>query len=229
MDSRTRFPDQDPPAAAALYLSALDHERPYSTAELRHAVSRTFTAVTQPAALLDLYQRSVQGAHTAAELEVRARRRSWALHMARHLALNDDRPLAAAAARPAWEESVTAFSEPPPRMHATSPSDQAGPGHSPATSRTTTLRELRAARRRPAEVAAAVVGAQMAGVVAANEAPGLLAVSWAGPLNIGLTLVLVQLVITGLAVLWHTRYARNSLDPMAERHSTSFAQLESHR
>ncbi|WP_162931270.1 DUF485 domain-containing protein [Streptomyces sporangiiformans] len=92
-----------------------------------------------------------------------------------------------------------------------------------------TLRELRAARRRPARVAVAVVGAQMAGVVLANEAPGLMAVSWAGPLNLGLTLVLVQVVITGSAVLWYTRYARNSLDPMAARHSASFTQLESHR
>jgi len=118
---------------------------------------------------------------------------------------------------------------PPPRMPTTPPSGQAEARPAPVAGRTTTLRELRAARRRPAWVAAMVVGAQMAGVVLANEAHGLMAVSWAGPLNIGLTLVLVQLVITGLAVLWHTRYARNSLDPMAERHSTSFTPLESHR
>ncbi|TPQ18470.1 hypothetical protein [Streptomyces sporangiiformans] len=133
MDSRTPFPDQDPPAAAALYLSALDHEHLYSDAELRQAVSRAHAAVGQPAALLDLYRRSVQEAHTA-ELDVRAQRRSWALRMARHLGLDDDRPLAAAPARAraAWEEPVMAFSELPPRRYETSPSDQGDSGTSPA-------------------------------------------------------------------------------------------------
>ncbi|MFC9682287.1 DUF485 domain-containing protein [Streptomyces sp. NPDC056948] len=196
MDFLMPFPDQDPPEAAALYLSALDHERVYSAAELRHAISRAYEAVDQPAALLDPYQRSLQGAHTA-DSAVRAERRAWALHLVRDLAVDEDRPRAAPATRPAGEEPVPA--------------------------------ELRAARRRPAQVAAAVLGAQMAGVVLANEAPGLLAVSWAGPLNVGLTLVLAQVVITGVSVLWYVRYARNSLDPMAERHSSPFTRLESHR
>ncbi|MFE7274214.1 DUF485 domain-containing protein [Streptomyces sp. NPDC057623] len=236
MDTLALFPlspDQDPPAVAALYLSALDHERLYSASELRQAVSRAYAAVDQPSALLELYLRSVQASPTAAP-DVRAARRSWALRMVRHLALDDGRPRAASAGQPAWAEPPVAHSEPAPRIRATSPSGPAGPAPSPTPAptpgRTVTLRELRAARRRPALVTVAVVGAQMAGVVLANEAPGLMAVSWAGPLNVGLTLVLAQLVITGSAVLWYTRHARNSPKPVTAQHGSSpTSRLESHR
>lgn len=228
MDSRTPFTDQDPPAAAALYLSALDHDHLYSDAELRQAVSRASAAVGQRAALLDLYRRSVQGAPTT-DMDVRARRRSWALRTALHLGLDDGRSSGTAPAWAAWEEPVMASSESPPRGYEASPSVPAAPEAFPGRRQTVTLRELRAARRRPARVAAAVLGAQMTGVVLANEAPGVMAVSLAGPLNIGLTLVLVQLAITGWAVLWYSRYARNTLEPLAERHNAPLAPLESHR
>jgi hypothetical protein len=236
MDSRDLFPDQDPPTAAALFLSALDHEHLYSAAELRRAISRAYAAFDRPAALLDLYRRSVHGAD-AAEHEVRAERRSWALSMAARLARDDGRPLAASPTPTptptAWEKPVTALSEPPAFDYApsadVSPSHEADPGAFPRPRQTTALRELRAARRRPAQVTAAVLGVQIADVCLANEAPGFMAYSWAGPLNIGLTLVLVQLVITGWAVVWYARYARNSLEPMVERHSASFAHLESPR
>lgn len=227
MDSRMPFTDQDPPAAAALYLSALDHENLYSEAELRHVVSRAYESVGRPAALLDLYRRSVQGAPVTAQ-GVRDRRRSWALQQARHLGLDDGRPMAPPPAWAAWEEPVTATIELSPHRHETSPSDPAAPP-TPGHRQTVTLRELRAARRRPARVAASVLGAQMTGVVLANEAPGVMAVSLAGPLNIGLTLVLVQLVITGWAVLWYSRYARNTLEPLAGRHNAPLPHLESHR
>ncbi|MBA4866920.1 DUF485 domain-containing protein [Streptomyces sp. PSKA54] len=234
MDSLDLHPDQDPPAAAALYLSTLDHQHHHSNAELRQAMSHTYAAFDQPVALLDVYRRSVQGAH-AVEYDIRAKRRSWALRMARHLAMEDGRHPAAPPTPAAWEEPVAALSEPSPRTYATSPSDQADPSSVakqvpfPDPRQTAALRELRAAGRRPAQVAAAVVGAQMAGVILANETPGFMALSLAGPLNIGLTLVLVQLVLTGWAVLWYVRYARNSLEPTVERHSGSFAQMESHR
>lgn len=229
MDSRDLFPDQDPLAAAALYLSALDHEQHYSAAELRQAVFRAHEAIGGPAELSELYRQSMQGA-SISEYDVRARRRSWALRMARHLVLDDGRPVAASApAWAAWEEPLTASSEMPPRMPALSPSHQADPESYPGPRRTTALRELRAARRRPAWVAAVVVAAQMAGVILANEAPSVMAIAWAGPLNIGLTLVLAQVAFTGWAVLWYTRYAGMALEPLVKRHRASFPHLESHR
>ncbi|WP_050800015.1 DUF485 domain-containing protein [Streptomyces himastatinicus] len=105
----------------------------------------------------------------------------------------------------------------------------ASPECLPGSGWTRALRDLRAVRRRPAQIAAAVVGAQMAGVILANEAPGVMAITWAGPLNIGLTLVLAQLAFTGWAVLWYVRYARRCVEPVVERHSASFPHLESHR
>ncbi|GAA3777025.1 DUF485 domain-containing protein [Streptomyces phyllanthi] len=230
MDSRDPFTDQDPPAAAALYLSALDHEHHHSAAELRQAITRIHAAVDQPGALSEMYRQSVQGA-TPSEYDVRARRRSWALRMARHLAPDDDRPAAVAAPTPwpARGESVTTFSGTSPRMPSPPPAHPADREGHPGPRQTTALHELRAARRRPAQVAAAVVAAQMAGVVLANEAPGVMAATWAGPLNIGLTLVLAQVTFTGWAVLWYVRYAGRSLEPLVRRHSASFPHLESHR
>ncbi|MFI2040464.1 DUF485 domain-containing protein [Streptomyces bottropensis] len=227
MNSRDLSPDQDPPAAAALYLSALDHEDQHSTGELRQAISRAHSAVG-PTDLSELYWQSMQGFGTY-EHDVRARRRSWALRMARRLALDDGRPVAAAApAWASWEEPVTASSE-MPRLPAQSPPHQADPESHLGSIQTTALRELRAARRRPAQVATAVVAAQMAGVILANEAPGVMAIAWAGPLNVGLSLVLAQVAFTGWAVLWYARYARSSLEPLVKRHHASFPHLESHR
>ncbi|MFD9122368.1 DUF485 domain-containing protein [Streptomyces bottropensis] len=227
MNSRDLSPDQDPPAAAALYLSALDHEDQHSTGELRQAISRAHSAVgpTDPS---ELYWQSMQGFGTY-EHDVRARRRSWALRMARRLALDDGRPVAAAApAWASWEEPVTASSE-MPRLPAQSSPHHADPESHLGSIQATALRELRAARRRPAQVATAVVAAQMVGVILANEAPGVMAIAWAGPLNVGLSLVLTQVACTGWAVLWYTRYARSSLEPLVKRHHASFPHLESHR
>ncbi|MDX3638332.1 DUF485 domain-containing protein [Streptomyces sp. MB09-02B] len=228
MDSRDLFSDQDPPAAAALYLSALDHEQHYSAAELWQAVFRAQAAAGRPAELSQLYRQSTLGAD-ASEYDVRARR-SWALDMARHLTLDGGRPADAEphAWAAAWEEPAAAPSGAP---HTPSPS----PSHHPApqsyagSRQTTALRELRTARRRPARVAAAVVVAQMSGVVLANEAPGVMAIAWAGPLNIGLGLVLAQVVLTGWAILWYARYAGRRLEPLVKRHHASFPHLESHR
>ncbi|WP_371582498.1 DUF485 domain-containing protein [Streptomyces sp. NBC_01314] len=229
MDSRDLFPDQDPPEAAALYLSALDHEDDYSAVELRQAISRTHTVFGRPAELAELYRQSMQGADTS-EHDVRTRRRSWAVRTARHLGLDDGRPVAVPApAWATWDESVTASSEISPRMLMPTPSQQTDPEFHPDSRQTTALRELRAARRRPARVAAAVVAAQMAGVILANEAPGVMAIAWAGPLNVGLTLVLAQVAFTGWAVLWYARYAKSHLEPLVKRHRTLFPHLESHR
>ncbi|MBD9726544.1 DUF485 domain-containing protein [Streptomyces caniscabiei] len=228
MDSRDLFSDQDPPAAAALYLSALDHEQHYSAAELWQAVFRAQTAAGRPAELTQLYRQSTLGAD-ASEYDVRARRRNWALDKARHLALDDGRPAdAEPPAWSAWEEPAPASSATP---HTPSPSPSSSPHPAqqsyPGPRQTIALRELRAARRRPAQVAAAVVVAQMSGVVLANEAPGVMAVAWAGPVNVGLGLVLAQVAFTGWAVLWYVRYARRRLEPLVQRHRASFPHLES--
>lgn len=149
--------------------------------------------------------------------------------MARHLALDDGRPAdAEPPAWAAWEEPVTASSA-APHTPSPSPSHHAAPQSYPGPRQTTALRELRAARRRPAQVATAVVVARMSGVVLANEAPGVMAIAWAGPLNIGLALVLAQVVFTGWAVLWYARYAGRRLEPLVKRHRASFPHLESHR
>jgi hypothetical protein len=200
MDSRDLPPGQDPPAAAALYISALDHEHQYSAVELWNALSRVQATIDEPAALSELYRQSVQGASTPDEHDVCTSRRDWALRMAWHLALDDGRSGTAASL-----ESL------------------------PDSRQTRALRDLRAVRRRPAQIAAAVVGAQMAGVILANETPGVMAITWAGPLNIGLTLVLAQLAFTGWAVLWYVRYARRCVEPVVKRHSASFPHLESRR
>ncbi|MFE7767031.1 DUF485 domain-containing protein [Streptomyces sp. NPDC057438] len=229
MDSRDLFSDQDPPAAAALYLSALDHEQQYSATELWQAVFRAQAAAGRPAELSQLYRQSTLRAD-ASEYVVRARRRDWALDMARHLTLDDGLPADAEppALPAAWEEPGAA-SPTAPRMPSPSSSGHPAPQSYPGSRQTTALRELRAARRRPARVAAAVVVAQMSGVVLANEAPGVMAIDWAGPLNIGLTLVLAQVVFTGWAVLWYARYAGRRLEPLVKRHRASFPYLESHR
>ena len=212
MDSRDLFSDQDPPAAAALYLSALDHEQHYSAAELWQAVFRSQAAAGRSAELAQLDRQSALGTDPS-EHDARVRRRNWALDMARHLTLDDRR--STNAEPPAWtatrEESVTV-----PQSH-------------PGSRQATALRELRAARRRPAQVAAVVVLAQMSGVVLANEAPGVMAIAWAGPLNLGLALVLAQVVLTGWAVLWYARYAGRRLEPLVKRHRASFPHRESHR
>ncbi|MGI5193771.1 DUF485 domain-containing protein [Streptomyces sp. CA-288835] len=225
MDSRDLFPapEQDPPAAAALYLSTLDHEGHYSAVELQQAIARAQRTIGPPADLSALYRQSFQGA-SAFEHDVRARRRSWALRMTRHLdlTLDDRRPVAAVApAWAAWEEPVIPSSEIAPRTPAPSPAQPADPESYLRARQPAALRELRAARRRPALIAATVLAAHMTGVVLANEAPDLMAIDWAGPLNIGLTLVLAQVTFTGWAVLWYVRYAKSSLEPLVKRHSAA--------
>ncbi|MER5219244.1 DUF485 domain-containing protein [Streptomyces flaveus] len=80
------------------------------------------------------------------------------------------------------------------------------------------LDTLRAARRRPARVAASVAGVQLLAVGLAAEAPGVMGVTIVGPLNLGLTLVLVQLGLTAWAMVWYGRYGRNEIDRLAARY-----------
>jgi hypothetical protein len=80
------------------------------------------------------------------------------------------------------------------------------------------LGTLRAARGRPARIATAVVGGQLCAVVLATEAPSVMGVTVAGPLNVGLALVLVQLGLAAWTLVWYGRYGKKELDPLVARH-----------
>ncbi|MGW0773619.1 DUF485 domain-containing protein [Streptomyces sp. NPDC002835] len=71
-------------------------------------------------------------------------------------------------------------------------------------------------RSRVLPVAAAVVGFYLLIALLTNVAGGLMAVRLIGHLNLGLTLALLQCVTTLLACRWYGRYARTTLDPLAE-------------
>jgi CHASE2 domain-containing sensor protein len=92
----------------------------------------------------------------------------------------------------------------PPAEYLPSP-----PAHAPMT-----LNLLRTARRRTALVAVAVVGAELCAVAAAIAAPGVMGLRVEGQLNVGLVLVLVQLVVAVSAMVWYGLYAKESLDPL---------------
>ncbi|MFF9410365.1 DUF485 domain-containing protein [Streptomyces anandii] len=80
------------------------------------------------------------------------------------------------------------------------------------------LLRLRAARRRPVFLMVGVIFLfYVLEVILANEAVGFMALSLAGPLNVGLALSLLQCVTTACAIQWHVRRARRVLDPDAAR------------
>ncbi|MER6615694.1 DUF485 domain-containing protein [Streptomyces xantholiticus] len=81
----------------------------------------------------------------------------------------------------------------------------------------TGVERLRAERRsRVLPVAAAVVGFYLLNALLANVAGGLMAVRLVGHLNLGLALALLQCATTLLVCRWYARYARTTLDPLAE-------------
>ena len=88
------------------------------------------------------------------------------------------------------------------------------------------LRSLRAVRRRPVQVVAGVVVTQLVETALANEAPGIMALSLVGPVNLGLVLAFLQLGLTAWSVLWYARYGKTSLDPQIKRHRVAFTSLE---
>lgn len=89
------------------------------------------------------------------------------------------------------------------------------------------LNVLRTARRRAVRVAALVVGGQLCTVAVAAEAPRVMSVALAGPLNVGFFVVLLQLGFAAWAVVWYGRYGRNELDPLARRYRASSGPHES--
>ncbi len=77
-----------------------------------------------------------------------------------------------------------------------------------------TVRELRVRRQPVIGAAAAVIALYLFNAVLATKAPGVLAVSLAGPLNLGFALGLLQCVTTLGCAAWYARYARTRIDPL---------------
>jgi uncharacterized membrane protein (DUF485 family) len=76
---------------------------------------------------------------------------------------------------------------------------------------------LRAERRsKILPVASAVIGFYLLNALLANAAGGLMKVRLVGHLNLGLALALLQCATTLLVCRWYARYARTTLDPLAE-------------
>ncbi|MGP4001245.1 DUF485 domain-containing protein [Streptomyces sp. 8N706] len=109
----------------------------------------------------------------------------------------------------------------PPEPYGPPPSYVRSPYGEPAHEEpdvTTDVVRLRTERRsRIIPVAAAVVGFYLLNALLSNLAGGLMAVRLVGHLNVGLTLALLQCATTLLVCRWYSRYARTTLDPLAER------------
>jgi hypothetical protein len=197
MHAQDHFVDLDPPAAAALYLSVLDHRSWHSEEELQWAVERIRTDFDALATLMLLYRRTVLEA-AAADGHDPAERRAWALRMAADLSQGFECAAAAQTTANGRRELTAAKA----------------------------LRSLRAVRRRPVQVVAGVVVTQLVETALANEAPGIMALSLVGPVNLGLVLAFLQLGLTAWSVLWYARYGKTSLDPQIKRHRVAFTSLE---
>lgn len=208
MPAHDLFADHDPPTVAALYLSGLDHGHSYSRVELTWAIARTYATVDGPDSLLPVYRRCLSDAGGVGG--GREERRAWAFRMAAGLALDEWN---ATSGWPATQGRALLPAVPEPVCDPV-----AAEVFRPARA----LRRLRAARRRPVRVAIALLALYLVNAALANAAPALMAVSLAGPVNIGLALVLAQLSLTSGAVVWYGRYAAAHLDPLAERLGTSF-------
>ncbi|KUO05580.1 DUF485 domain-containing protein [Streptomyces caeruleatus] len=122
----------------------------------------------------------------------------------------------------AANESTDAHESVPPRIHPYEPPGgyRRAVGQLPSASLRTesALSALRAARRPPVKVAAAVVGGQLGAVVLAAEVPAVMGFRLAGPVNFGLVFMLVQLGLAAWAMVWYEFYARSKFDPPAARH-----------
>lgn len=82
----------------------------------------------------------------------------------------------------------------------------------------TDVERLRKERRsRVFPVVTAVVGFYLLNALLANVVGELMAARLVGHLNIGLALALLQCATTLLVCRWYARYARTTLDPLAER------------
>lgn len=85
------------------------------------------------------------------------------------------------------------------------------------------------ARRRPMEVTAGVVGLYVLNAVLAETSRDVMAVTVAGPLNVGFALALFLLAATIGATQWHARYARTAPVPLDGPMSSAVQQREPRR
>ncbi|MGP3927810.1 DUF485 domain-containing protein [Streptomyces sp. 8N616] len=207
MSSHDRSADHDAPIVVALYLSGLRHGSLYSPAELRRAIIQTYAALDAPESLLPRYREALLAAEAGGENP--GERRSWALHMAAVLT---------------WDEQQARRAPSPSAATAASAA-----AASPSRQSELAVRQLRTARRLPVRVTLTVLAVDMVIAVLATQADGLLGLPVAGPFNVGLVLLLVQLGITAGAAVWYGRYARAAVDPLTERLGSSLPHPESHR
>lgn len=193
MYAENRPPQQDPLAVVVLYLSRLDHRSPYSDEQLFRAMNDCYASFGGPDDLSLRYVRLLNSGDT--EAHALRERRAWASRVAADLA----------------------------RRHPGIHSVPVAPGttSNDAHAATGVARRAHDARRRALLAGVPVVALYVLIIVSANAGRDFMALSVAGPLNAGLSLGLLQLVVVAVCVLWYGRYAETSLDTLPESSGTS--------
>jgi hypothetical protein len=186
--------------AVLLYLSHLDPGLLYSKSELGRAINDCHWSYGNPVDLGNWYRRSLSAGETAMTVLTIQERRAWALRIAADLAHSHpyDRSLP-------WASGVTL---------------------SDALQSAGAKRTVRGVRRRAFLVASPVIALYLVISSMSEAAKDVMAVSVAGPLNVGLLLGLVQLVAVAAWVQWYARYCRTSVDPLVESMGTPGEGLE---
>ncbi|MGW0712901.1 DUF485 domain-containing protein [Streptomyces sp. NPDC002643] len=184
-----RQPQQDPLVAAILYLSPLHHEQPYSDQELAQAIERCRRSYPSPVDLSIHYGQSLSAGSRTTAATVRERR-AWALRIAADLAHRHPR-----------DGSL-------PWASATTLSD--------ALESAGVQRTIRRARRHALLVAAPIIVLYLLISGLSEAGRDVMALSVAGPLNVGLCLGLLHLVAVAAWVQWYARHCVTSIDPLVE-------------
>ncbi|WP_367323307.1 DUF485 domain-containing protein [Streptomyces sp. HUAS ZL42] len=209
MSSHGPSPEHDSTTVAALYLSELRHGSSYTPAELRQAIAQSYAGLHPSESLLPRYWATWRAADVGDE-DLRERR-LWALRMAAVLAQDEQQT---GRAPSSWAVGA-----------ASAPAAAASPSRGPNPA----VQQLRAARRLPVRVTVTVLGVHLTVAGLARQAGDLLAVPIAGPFNVGLGLLLVQLAVTAGAAVWYGPYARTAIDPLTEHVASCLAHPGSDR
>ena len=197
MYAENRLPQQDPLAVLVLYLSRLDHRCLYSDDQLFRAMNDCYASFGGPDELSLRYVRLLSSRGT--EARALRERRVWASRVAADLARRH------------------------PGVHPL----HVVPGTTPedAHAATGVARRARDARRRALLAGIPVVALYVLIIGSANAGRDFMALPVAGPLNVGLSLGLLQLVVVAACVLWYGRYAETSLGTLPESPGTSVEEL----
>lgn len=197
MYAENRPPQQDPLAVVVLYLSRLDHRSLYPDDQMLRAMNDCYASFRGPDDLSLGYVRLLSSGDT--EAHALRERREWASRVAADLA----------------------------RRHPSVLSVPVAPGTTSTDAHAVTgvARRAREARRRALLAGVPVVALYVLIIVSANAGRDFMALSVAGPLNVGLSLGLLQLVVVAACVLWYGRYAATSLDTLPESSGTSVEEL----